>query len=237
MSGHSKWKTIKHKKAATDAQKAKKYTKLIKDITVAARSGGGETANNPHLRMLLEKARKANMPQENAVRAVKKGTGELPGVQYETHHYEGYGPAGIAVIVDVLTDNKNRAVSEVRTVFTRKGGSLGETGSVNWMFERKGVVKCKGTTTEDALLEALFEYNIADISHDEDIWTITGDTSDLEAVKNTVQKMGLAIEDAEIEWVAKTDVEVPEDKQEQAVDFLSALEDLEDVQHVFTNLA
>lgn len=237
MAGHSKWKNIKRKKAVTDAHKAKVYTKLIKDITVAARSGGGEPANNPHLRMLLEKARKSNMPHENALRAIKKGTGELPGVQYESHQYEGYGPGGIAVIVEVLTENKNRAIAETRAVFTRKGGSLGETGSVNWMFERKGVVRCKGTSSEDALLEALIDYNVADISHDEELWTITCDPHDLEVVKEMLSNMRMSLEEAELEWVAKNNVEVPEEKQEQAVDFLSSLEDLEDVQHVYTNLA
>lgn len=248
MAGHSKWKNIKHKKAASDAQKAKVYTKLIKDITVTARAGGGDVANNPHLRMLLEKARKANMPQENAIRAIKKGTGELPGVQYELHQYEGYGPGGIAVIVEVLTENKNRGIAEVRAVFSRKGGSIAETGAVNWMFERKGVVRGKQAAgskialTEDVLLEALIDYSVSDIAQDtndagETIWTITADPKDLEKVKDALQKLNFDIDEAELEWVAKESMELPEAKQEAAIEFLEALEELEDVQNVYSNLA
>ena len=238
MSGHSKWKTIKHKKAATDKQKAKVYTKIIKDITVAARESGGDPAHNPHLRMLLEKARKSNMPSENALRAIKKGTGELPGVQYEAHQYEGYGPGGIAVIVEVLTENKNRAIAETRAVFTRKGGSIGETGSVNWMFERKGVVRGTGTKiTEDLLLEALLECDVSDMEHNDNIWTITSSPQDLECVKEALHKLSFTIDEAELEWVAKGRIELPEEKQEAAVEFLEGLEDLEDVQNVYSNLA
>lgn len=238
MSGHSKWKTIKHKKAVTDSRKAKVYTKLIKDITFAARNGG-DPNHNPALRLLLEKARKANMPSDNALRAIKKGTGELPGVNYEAHQYEGYGPNGIAVIVDVLTDNKNRAIGEVRTVFSRKGGAIAENGAVSWMFERKGLIHGKGEQlTEDKLLEALLDYDVSTIEqNDMTNWTITCATHDLEPVKETLQKMKVAIEDAEPAWVAKTTVELPTEKEEQAVDFLEALEDLEDVQNVYTNLA
>ena len=237
MSGHSKWKTIKHKKAATDARKAKVYTKLIKDITIAARAGG-DPAHNPSLRMLLEKARKANMPQENATRAIKKGTGELPGVSYEAHQYEGYGPNGIAVIVEVLTENKNRAIAEVRHIFSRKGGTLAEPGAVNWMFERKGVIQGKGDNlTEDSLLEALLDHDVADIEHNDDSWTITCATHDLEAVKETLAKMHFAVDEAEPAWVAKSSMELPSEKEGEAVDFLEALEDLEDVQNVYTNLA
>lgn len=248
MAGHSKWKNIKRKKAVTDSQKAKVYTKLIKDITVSARTGGGDPSNNAHLRMLLEKARKANMPQENAIRAIKKGTGELPGVHYEAHQYEGYGPGGIAVIVEVLTENKNRGIAEVRTVFSRKGGSIAETGAVNWMFERKGVVRGKQVSatktalTEDLLLEALIDYAVSDISCDENssgekIWTITCDPRDLEQVKEALSKLNFEMDEAELEWVAKENLDLPEEKQEAAVEFLEALEELEDVQNVYSNLA
>lgn len=239
MAGHSKWKNIKRQKAVTDAQKAKVYTKLIKDITVAAREAGGDPAHNPHLRMLLEKARKANMPSENATRAIKKGTGELPGVHYEAHQYEGYGPGGIAVIIEVLTENKNRAIAETRAVFTRKGGSLGETGSVNWMFERKGVVRGTGAKiTEDTLLEALLDCNVSDIEQNDGIWTITSDPQDLECVKTALHKLNFVIDESELEWVAKNSVELTdEEKQAAAVEFLEALEDLEDVQNVYSNLA
>lgn len=239
MSGHSKWKTIKHKKAATDKQKAKVYTKIIKDITVAARESGGDPAHNPHLRMLLEKARKANMPSDNAIRAIKKGTGELPGVHYEAHQYEGYGPGGIAVIIEVLTENKNRAIAETRAVFSRKGGSIGETGSVNWMFERKGVVRGTGATlTEDMLLEALLDCDVSDIEHNDDVWTITCAPHDLENVKEALSKLKFTLDEAELEWVAKNSMELTdEEKQAAAVEFLEALEELEDVQNVYSNLA
>lgn len=248
MAGHSKWKNIKRKKAVTDSQKAKVYTKLIKDITVSARTGGGDPAHNANLRMLLEKARRANMPQENAIRAIKKGTGELPGVHYEAHQYEGYGPGGIAVIIEVLTENKNRGIAEVRAVFSRKGGSIAETGAVNWMFERKGVVRGKQASSsktalsEDLLLETLIDYSVSDISCDENssgekVWTITCDPQDLENVKNALNKLNFEMDEAELEWVAKENVELSEDKQETAVDFLEALEELEDVQNVYSNLA
>jgi YebC/PmpR family DNA-binding regulatory protein len=237
MAGHSKWKNIKRKKAVTDAHKAKVYTKLIKDITVAARSGG-DPDHNPTLRLLLEKARKANMPQENALRAIKRGTGELPGLHYEAHQYEGYGPNGIAVIVEVLTDNKNRAIAEVRNIFSRKGGSISEAGAVNWMFERKGLIRGKGEAiTEEMLLESLLDYDVSDIEHEDNQWTITCATQDLEAIKNRLQNLSFIIEDAEPAWIAKTNIDLPSEKEEQAVDFLEALEDLEDVQNVYTNLA
>lgn len=238
MSGHSKWKTIKHKKAAEDAKRSKVFTKIIKEITVAARTGGGDPAHNPALRTLLEKAKAVNMPQDNATRAIKKGTGELPGTTYEHHQYEGYGPAGIAVIVDVLTDNKNRAVSEVRSLFTRKGGSLAEAGAVSWMFERAGVVRGKSTKlTEDTILEALLDFNISAIEQDEDEWTITCDTHDLEKVKNALKDYGLEIEEGDVEMVAKTKHDVPKDQENLAYDFLSALDDLDDVQNIYTNIA
>lgn len=237
MAGHSKWKNIKRKKEAADSQKAKVYTKILKDITVSARANGGDPAHNPHLRMLLDKARKANMPQENAIRAIKKGTGELPGVIYERHQYEGYGPGGIAVILEVLTDNKNRAIAETRTVFTRKGGSIGETGAVNWMFERKGVIHGTSALNEGQLLELLLDFDVSDIEQEDGVWTIICSPQDLEPIKNELQKHHFSIDESELEWVAKEEVHIPKDKQEAAVEFLQALEDLEDVQNVYSNLA
>lgn len=238
MAGHSKWHNIKHKKAASDAKKAKIYTKLIKEITVTARTGGGDPTINPHLRTLLDKARKVNMPQDNATRAIKRGTGELPGVNYEAHQYEGYGPNGIAVIVDVLTDNKNRAVAEIRSVFSRKGGSIAENGAVSWMFERLGVVRgSSDTATENSLLEALIDYEIATIEKDETLWTITCTLKSLSEIKEALKKINFSIETAEPEWVAKATLEIPEEKQKAAIDFLHAVEDLDDVQNIYTNLA
>lgn len=237
MSGHSKWKTIKHKKAASDAKKSKAFTKIIKEITVAARAGGGDPAGNPTLRTLLEKAKEVNMPLDNATRAIKKGTGELPGVQYEAARYEGYGPGGIAIVVDVLTDNKNRAVAEVRSCFTRKGGALAEAGAVSWMFERLGVINgTSATATEDSLLEALLDFDVKSIDQHETNWTITCDPHDLEKIKKALKAIDFTIEEAEVELVSKNKMALEEEKAQAAVDFLDALEELDDVQNVYTNL-
>lgn len=237
MSGHSHWATIKHKKAKEDAKRGQAFTKLIKEITVAARLGGGDPAGNPRLRLMLEKAKDLNMPLENAQRAIKKGTGELPGVHYEDYTYEGYGPNGIAVMVDTLSDNKNRTVAELRRVFSSKGGNLGETGSVGWMFERLGVIRVTGATTEDALLEMLMDYDIKDISQENNVFTISCDLKSLDKVKNTLSDNGLKIDSAEIEWVAKTTMTLAADQTEKAYEFLTALQDHDDVQNVYTNMA
>lgn len=239
MAGHSKWKQIKHKKALLDSKRGKAFTKLIKEITIAARSGGGDPAGNPRLRLLLEKAKEINMPQENSVRAIKKGTGELPGQAYESITYEGYGPAHIAVIVDVLTDNKNKAIAEIRHAFSRNGGHIAESGAVSWMFEKLGVINARNNgQTEDSLMEALLDYNIRDIKVDDELITVTTEPKDLDAVKQAVIKLGLKVDEAELEWVAKNTTEVAEGEQEEkALGFLQALEDLDDVQNVYTNMA
>ncbi len=239
MAGHSKWKQIKHKKAKTDTMRGKQFTKLIKEITVAARIGGGDPAGNARLRFLIEKARDINMPYENTVRAIKKGTGELPGVSYEPYTYEGYGPGGIAVLIDVLTDNKNKAIAELRHVFSRKGGAIAESGSVAWMFEKRGVFQVSAPRlTEDKLLEILIDYNIHDILAEEDgSFTITCDIRAFEEVKHTLTQAGLKIEHAELEWVPKTTLDLPEPEEEKAHEFLEEVEELEDVQNVYTNLA
>lgn len=237
MSGHSKWSTIKRKKAVIDAQRGKAFTKIIKEISVAARVGGGDPNANPRLRTLLDKAKALNMPIENATRAIKKGTGELPGTHYEAYTYEGYGPHGIAIIVETLSDNKNRTVAEMRHLFGAKGGSLGETGSVNWMFERMGVVKATGShLSEDELLEKLFDYEINDIKSDDNFYSIYCSVKSLDQVKQAVEKIGLKVESAEIEWVAKTTIPLSDEQSEKALELLSALEDQEDVQNVYTNL-
>lgn len=238
MSGHSKWSNIKHKKVASDAKKSKVYSKLIKEITVAARIGGGDPAANSQLRTLLEKARSVNMPRENAVRAIKRGTGDLPGVHYEAQKYEGYGPGGIAVIVDVLTDNKNRAIADLRNLFSRKGGSVAENGAVSWMFERYYVIRGNSKTLgEEELFEALLDYEIKEIDKSEDVWIITCEMQAMEAVKKALKTLDFSVESAELEWVAKELIEIPKDKEKQALDFLESLEDLDDVQNVYTNLA
>lgn len=236
MAGHNKWSQIKHKKAKEDGKKSKIYTKLIKEITMTARENGGNPDLNPRLRLLLEKSREANMPIENAIRAIKKGTGELPGAQYEEYIYEGYGPHGIAVMLDAITDNKNRTVAELRRLFSENGGTLGETGTVAWMFEKVGAVTATGKTTEDEILEQLLEYDIKDIEINDNSCTIYCDIKSLEIVKNTVEKAGLKIENAGIEWVAKGTIELPEAQSDKVVEFLSKLQDYEDAENVYTNL-
>ena len=234
MSGHSKWANIKHKKAKEDAARGKAFTTLTKEITVCAREAG-DVQGNPRLRTLLEKARHLNMPLDNIKRAIQKGTGELPGLHYEKHAYEGYGPGGIAVIIEMLTDNKNRAIAELRHTFARNSGTIGENGCVSWMFAKKGVIKATGNQSEDQLLEALFNFDIDEISKDEDLAVITCEIKDLESVKQTVEKTGMKIEAAEIEWVAKNKMTVSADDEEKVMNFLSAIDDLDDVQNVYSN--
>ena len=236
MSGHSKWANIKHKKAKEDAKRGQTFTKIIKEITVCAKSGG-IPENNPQLRQLIEKAKEANMPAENIIRAVKKGTGELPGVVYEAISYEGYGPGGTAVIIEALTDNKNRTVADLRHIFGRHNGNLAETGSVNWMFEKLGVIRgvIKGKT-EDDLLEALMDYDIHDIESNDDLITVTTGMAALFQVKDALVKLGMKIENAELEWVAKNNLEVDEATEEKAFGLFEALEDNDDVQNVYSNL-
>lgn len=236
MSGHSHWATIKHKKAKEDAKRGQAFTKIIKEITVAARVGGGDPAGNPRLRLLLEKAKDLNMPLDNAQRAIKKGTGELPGVSYEEFTYEGYGPGGIAVMVDTLSDNKNRTVAEFRRLFSSKGGNLGETGSVGWMFERMGLITVSGQTDEDALLEMLIDYDIKDLRKDNGQFLIYCDIKSLDKIKQILTSAGLKVESADIEWVPKSTIAVSEDLKEKAYEFLTSLQDHDDTQNVYTNL-
>jgi len=237
MAGHSKWANIKHRKASQDAKRGKTFTKLNKEITVAARAGGGDPDCNPRLRTLLDKARQVNMPQENTSRAIKKGTGELPGVHYEAHTYEGHGPSGSAIMVEVLTDNKNRCVADLRANFSRRGGNLSEGGSVSWMFDHKGVIRIKTEgLTEDDLLEALIDFDIEDISVDGDHAAIFTNMKDLDTVRKAISEKGLPIENAELEWVAKDSVELDEKAAGKVFDFLEFIEDMDDVQNVYTNV-
>lgn len=235
MSGHSKWANIKHKKAKEDAKRGKQFTTLIKEITVCAKAGG-DIHGNPRLRHLVEKAKKLNMPGENITRAIKKGTGELPGVSYEPVTYEGYGPGGIAIIIEVLTDNKNRAVADMRVIFSRNGGHLAETGAVNWMFEKLGVIRVKTNMTEDQLLEKLIDFDIHEISTHEGTLTITTPLATLAEVTEAVKKLELQVDDSEIEWVAKSLLSVTPEQEEKAMNLLEKLEDNDDVQNVYTNL-
>lgn len=243
MSGHSKWSTIKHKKAKEDSKRGKVFTKLIKEISIAAKLGGGDSMANPRLRLLLEKAKDINMPQENASRAIKRGLGQLPGQAYESYMYEGYGPGNIAIIVEVLTDNKNRAIADLRHLFSKKGGAIAENGAVSWMFNRLGVIRASSSNTnnltEDFLIENLLDYDIKDINinKEDNIATVICDSKSLEEVKQAIQNLDYKIDHAEIEWVAKDNLEINKVDEEQAYDFLNTLEDLDDVQNVYTNLA
>ena len=236
MAGHSKWANIKHKKAKEDAKRGHTFTKIIKEITVSAKAGG-IPENNPQLRQLIDKAKAANMPAENITRAVKKGTGELPGVSYESISYEGYGPGGSAVIIETLTDNKNRTVADLRQIFNRHNGNLAETGAVNWMFEKLGVIQGSiENKTEDDLLEDLMEYNVQDIAIDENIATITTAMPALFQVKDALVALGMKVENAELEWIAKNNLDVDSATEEKAFGLFEALEDSDDVQNVYSNL-
>jgi YebC/PmpR family DNA-binding regulatory protein len=236
MAGHSKWANIKHKKSKEDAKRGQTFTKIIKEITVCAKAGG-IPENNPQLRQLIEKAKEANMPGENITRAIKKGLGELPGVSYEAISYEGYGPGGTAVIIEALTDNKNRTVADLRHIFSRHNGNLAETGAVNWMFEKFGVIRgAIAKKTEDDLLEALMDYDINDISIHDGITTVTVAMHALFEVKDALIKLGMKVEHAELEWVAKNNLEVDAEIEEKAFAFFEALEDNDDVQNVYSNL-
>ncbi len=237
MSGHSKWSTIKHKKAKEDAKRGKLFTKLIKEITIAARMGGGDTEANPRLRLLMEKAKEINMPQENSMRAIKRGTGELPGVNYERYMYEGYGPANSAVIIDVLTDNKNRAIAALRAFFARKGGTIAESGAVSWMFDKLGVMRVpKQRLTEDQLIEHLLAHEVKDVYAEDNVFVITCAVKALDEIKYALSTLNIAVESADIEWVPKNIFDIDKASEEKVYDFLGSLEDLEDVQNVYTNI-
>lgn len=236
MSGHSHWATIKRKKEKEDSKRGQAFTKMIKEITVAAKLGGGDPNGNPRLRLLIEKARDINMPIDNITRAIKRGTGELPGVHYEPMTYEGYGPNGIAIIIETLTDNKNRTVGELRHLFGGKGGNLAETGSVSWMFERMGVIDATGTISEDELLEKLIDFDIKDVKHDGSFFTVYCDPKSVDSVKQALLNLNLKVEKAEVDLVAKTPMNLPDDQAQKAYTLLEALEDLDDVQNVYTNL-
>lgn len=238
MAGHSKWAQIKHKKAINDGKRSQRFTKLIKEITVAARAGGGDPDGNPRLRTLLEIAREINMPIDNAQRAIKKGTGELPGVHYESQTYEGYGPHGIAVIIECLTDNKNRSVAELRHAFNAGGGNLGDTNTVSWMFKHMGVIRINaGTATEDDLLNLLLEYDIDSIVVEDQTGTINTSIKSLDLVRKVLAEAGYKIESANIEWVPTTTTSLDSEQEARAMEFLEEVEELEDVQNVYTNIA
>lgn len=237
MSGHSKWSTIKHKKAAKDAKRGKIFTKLIKEITVAARMGGGDLNANPRLRTAVLTARSQSMPNDNIDRAIKKGTGELEGVMYEEVQYEGYGPAGVAIMLSILTDNRNRTVAEIRNLFGKNGGNLGETGCVGWMFSKKGIITIeKAATAEDKLFEVALEAGADDIAGDSDeIFEVTTAPEALEDVKTAIEGAGIAVASAEVTMVPQNTLTVRGRDAEQTIKLLEALEDHDDVQKVSAN--
>ncbi|HXF74936.1 MAG TPA: YebC/PmpR family DNA-binding transcriptional regulator [Methylomirabilota bacterium] len=236
MSGHSKWSTIKHKKAAKDAKRGKIFTKLIKEITVAARMGGGDINSNPRLRTAVLTARSNSMPSENIERAIKKGTGELEGVAYEEVQYEGYGPGGAAIIAQVLTDNKNRTVSEIRRLFAKHGGNLGETGCVSWMFDKKGLLAVeKSQVDEEKLLEIVLDAGAEDVRDEDDIFEIVTPPEAFEKVKERLDKEKIAVASAQVTLVPKSTVEVDEKHVEQILKLTEELEDHDDVQSVSAN--
>ena len=236
MSGHSKWKTIKHKKAATDAKRGKVFTKLIKEITVAARIGGGIPENNPRLRQAMQTAKENSMPMSNVERAIQKGTGQVEGAQYEEVIYEGYGPGGAAVIVESLTDNKNRTVAEVRSVFTRYNGNLGSGGSVSWLFQKKGTIAVKKEKiSEEKLMEIALEAGADDIVTEEDTFEVRTSVSSFEKVRDILKEKNIPLEMAEVTMVPQNTVNLAGKVAESMLKLMEALEDLDDIQKVYSN--
>lgn len=238
MSGHSKWAQIKHKKAHTDVKRGKVFTKIVKEISVAARLGGGDPDGNPRLRLAIEKAKEVNMPHDNVKRAIMKGTGELPGTSYEESIYEGYGPGGVAVLVEVLTDNKKRTVSEIRHIMSKHGGSLGEAGCVSWMFQKKGYILVEKTKVdEDTLMTVALDAGAEDMRNDprEDNYEVIGSPEDLNKIKSALEAAKIPVALAEITMLPKSYVLLDEKSSEQMMRLTEALEENEDVQNVYAN--
>ncbi len=236
MSGHSKWSTIKHKKGAADAKRGKVFTRIIKEMTVAAREGGGSVDSNARLRKAVDDAKAANMPADNIKRAIQRGTGELPGVQYEEISYEGYGPGGAALFVEVLTDNKNRTLPEIRHMFAKNGGNLGESGSVRFMFDKKGYLAVeRDKISEDRLMEIALEAGADDLSTgDPDVFEIYTSADSFHDVKKKLEEKGVPIASAEITMLPRTPVRLDDAKAAQLVKLMEAIEEHEDVQNVWT---
>ncbi len=237
MSGHSKWATIKHKKGLADAKRGQKFTKLIKEITVAAKMGGGDPDSNARLRTAILKARAENMPKDNIERAIKKASGEDANTTFYELTYEGYAPGGVAIIIDTLTDNKNRTAADVRSTLTKLGGSLGATGCVSYMFQTKGVITYDGTKyTEDQIFEAALENGAEDVSADGDVIEVTTSAADFASVLEAMQAAGFEQDSADVNKIADTTVSLDKEKAAKVMRIVERLEDLEDVQQVSTNL-
>jgi len=237
MAGHSKWANIKHRKAAQDAKKGKIFTKIAKELTVAAKLGqSGDPEFNPRLRLALDKAKAANMPKDNVERAIKKGLGEGDGSNYEDVIYEGYGPGGVAILIQALTDNKNRTVAEVRSTLTKRGGSMGEAGCVSWMFDKKGVINIpKDDVDEDTLMMIAIDSGAEDVVTNDDGYEVITDPANYETVKKAIESNNIKIEYAEITMRPKNTIELSGEEAEKTMALLEALEDLDDVQEVYSN--
>lgn len=236
MSGHSKWATIKHKKGAADAKRGRVFTRIIKEITVAARAGGGDPEANPRLRTIIADAKSNNMPADNIKRAIQRGTGELPGVQYEEVTFEGYGPGGVAVLLETATDNRNRTVSEIRHAFAKNGGNMGESGSVGWIFSKKGYVTVpKAKADEDTLMTLVLEAGADDLKDDGAQWEILTAPDKYDAVLSAVKGAGIAPETAEVTMIPQNYVKLEGKNVGSMLRLLEALEDHEDVQKVYSN--
>ena len=237
MSGHSKWSTIKRKKAAVDAKRGKIFTTLIKEITIAAKEAGGDANSNPRLRQAVSSARDSNMPQDNIKKAIMKGTGELPGISYEECTYEGFGPGGVAIFMEVLTDNKNRTVAEIRHLITKYGGNLGENGSVSWMFDKKGqIIITKEDQNEDNLFEESINAGAEDFDVDEENFIVKTDPLEVMNVRKNLEDNGYKIDSAKVEMLPKNLHKIDKDKSEEAIILLETIEDHEDIKSVYTNL-
>jgi YebC/PmpR family DNA-binding regulatory protein len=236
MSGHSKWSTIKHKKGAADARRGKMFTKLIKEITVAARMGGGDLNGNPRLRSAVQAAKAENMPKDNIDRAIKKGTGELPGVSYEEATFEGYGPGGVAVLVEILSDNRKRTVADIRHVFSKNAGNLGEAGCVSWMFDKKGLIAFeKSKVDEEKLINLALEAGAQDVRETEKEYEVITEPSSFEKVKKQLEDSQLIPGYAEIGMVPQSTVRLTGKEAQQMIRLMEGLEDSDDVQHVYAN--
>jgi len=236
MSGHSKWATIRRKKGALDAKRGKLFTKLIKELTIAAREGGGDPSGNPRLRLAVDNAKAANMPADNIERAIKKATGELEGATISELTYEGYGPGGIAILIEVATDNKNRTVAEVRHIFSKQGGNMGESGSVAWMFEKKGVISLpKQNKSEDEVMEIVLNAGAEDLQTEDEYFEIQTDVESFESVRKSLLDNSLTLDNASLQWIAKNTVNVAGENAEKMMKLIEALEDCDDVHNVYSN--
>lgn len=238
MSGHSKWSTIKRKKAKVDAQRGKVFTRLSREIIVAARQGGGDPESNVRLKTAVQKAREANIPNENIIRAIQKGAGGLAGSNYEEILYEGYGPGGVAIMIEIMTDNRNRTAGEIRYIFSRNGGSLGESGCVSWMFQEKGLIlvdKAVNDVEEDDLMLLAIDSGAVDFRAEEDSFEITAEPEDFQKVRDALEGRGIKLSTAEITMVPKSTVKIEGKEAEQTIRLMDALEDHDDVQNVYAN--